>query len=147
MIALKMKVVLATTYAFQLKAHKFHWNVMGPDFAQYHDYLGELYGEVFGAVDMLAEIIRTTGELSPGSFEEFIELSEIISDESDVTNPLQMINELIEDNKVLLDVLNDAYEVSEEEDTFDISDALAGRIAAHRKHGWMLHSFLNKQQV
>ena len=147
MIALKMKVVLATTYAFQLKAHKFHWNVMGPDFAQYHDYLGELYEEVFGAVDMLAEIIRTTGELSPGSFEEFIELSEIISDESDVTNSLQMINELIEDNKVLLDVLNDAYEVSEEEDTFDISDALAGRIAAHRKHGWMLHSFLNKQQV
>ena len=142
-----MKVVLATTYAFQLKAHKFHWNVMGPNFGQYHDFLGELYGEVFGSVDMLAEIIRTTGELSPGSFVEFAELSMIDSDESEITEPLQMLNELIEDNKVLLEVLNDAYDVSEEEETFDISDALAGRIAAHRKHGWMMHSFLNRQQV
>lgn len=147
MIALKMKVVLATTFALYLKAHRHHWNVMGPDFAQYHSYLGDLYTELFGAVDPLAEIVRTTGELAPGSFEEYFELSEVVSGESDLTNPLQMINELIEDNQVTIEVLKDAFETSEEEGTYDISDALAGRIAAHRKHGWMLNSFVNKQQV
>lgn len=147
MIGLKMKVVLATTYAFQLKAHKFHWNVMGPDFAQYHDYLGELYEEVFGAVDALAEVIRTTGELSPGSFEEFIDLSEVVSEEDEVTSPAQMISILIDDNEAVCDVLKEAYEVAEAEGAYDISDVLAGRLGAHRKHGWMLNSFLSRQQA
>lgn len=50
----QMKVVLADTFTFYLKAHNFHWNVEGPDFQQYHSFLGDLYGEVWGATDAIA---------------------------------------------------------------------------------------------
>ena len=145
MIVQNLKIVLATTFHFYLKAHKFHWNVIGSDFAQHHEFLGTLWEETFAAVDPLAEFIRTKGELSPGSFQEFLELSQLDDPTDEDTNAQVMFEVLSRDNDTLLDTLKEAYQSAEEEMDFDISDYLAGRIAAHKKHGWMLASFLNRQ--
>ena len=53
-----LKVSLANHYAFYLKAHYYHWNVTGPNFPQYHDFLENIYTEVYGVVDKIAEEIR-----------------------------------------------------------------------------------------
>lgn len=145
MIAQNLKTVLATTFHFYLKAHKFHWNVIGNDFAQQHEFLGDMWEEVFGAVDPIAEMIRTCGEFAPGSFQEFLELSQIDDPTEDDSNGQVMFEILANDNDALLQVLAEAYQVAESEMAFDISNFLAERIAAHRKHGWMLASFLNRQ--
>jgi starvation-inducible DNA-binding protein len=145
MIAQNLKTVLATTFHFYLKAHKFHWNVIGSDFAQQHEFLGDLWEEVFDAVDPIAEMIRTQGEFAPGSFQEYLELSHIADPTEEDSNGQVMFEILSADNEVVIEVLTIAYQVSESEMTFDISDMLAQRIAAHRKHGWMLASFLNRQ--
>ena len=58
MLADALKTLLATSYAFVIKAQFFHWNVEGPDFPQYHDFFGSYYEEVYGnTIDKLAEII------------------------------------------------------------------------------------------
>jgi len=146
MVAQNLKVVLATTFTFYLKAHKFHWNVMGSDFAQQHEFLGDLWEETFAAIDPIAEAIRTLGEFAPGSLSEFMELSYVEDSVEDVSNGQVMFSTLITDNELVIQSLNEAYEVSELDKTFDVSDLLAQRISAHKKHGWMLNSFLSKQQ-
>lgn len=146
MIAQNLKVVLATTFHLYLKAHKFHWNVIGSDFAQHHEFLGNIWEEVFSAVDPIAEAIRTQGELSPGSFQEFLELSVLEDDGGEeLTNGQVMFERLLADNTATISVLMDAYSVAETDMAFDISNMLAERISAHRKHGWMIASFLNRQ--
>jgi DNA-binding ferritin-like protein len=37
MLADDLKTLLATEYAYSIKAQFFHWNVEGPDFAQLHE--------------------------------------------------------------------------------------------------------------
>jgi len=135
-----LKKAQATSFAFYLKAHNYHWNVEGPDFAQYHDFLGNLYAEVFGAVDTIAELIRTLDAYAPGSFSRFQELSSI-EDELSVPKALIMIARLNGDNQRLLIVLNEAYRIAEAQSKFGISNAIQDRITAHEKHGWMLRSF------
>jgi starvation-inducible DNA-binding protein len=134
-----MRKVLAETYAFQLKANYYHWNVEGPNFPQYHDFLGDLYGEVYAATDAIAEEIRTLGAYAPGSFTRYMELSEI---ECDTTIPtaIDMIRRLAEDNDKLLNTLNVAFKLANEFDKQGLADYIAGRIDAHNKHGWMLKS-------
>ncbi len=134
-----MRKVLAETYAFQLKANYYHWNVEGPNFPQYHDFLGDLYEEVFAATDTIAEEIRTLGAYAPGSFTRYMELSEI---ECDTTIPtaIDMIRKLAEDNDKLLNTLNVAFKLANEFDKQGLADYIAGRIDAHNKHGWMLKS-------
>ena len=63
MLADALKTLLATEYAFSIKAQLFHWNVEGPDFAQLHEFFGNLYEEVYnGSIDRTAEYIRALGD-------------------------------------------------------------------------------------
>ncbi len=140
----QLKVALASTFAFYLKAHNFHWNVEGPNFPQYHRFLGKLYEEVFDAVDPLAENIRKLSSYTPGSFTRFAELS-IIDDEVKVPTADVMMSRLLADNDKLITVLTTAFEMSEQAREVGLSDFLAGRIDAHKKHAWMLKSILKNR--
>jgi len=147
MIAQNLKTALATTFHLYLKTHKFHWNVMGNDFAQHHKFLGEMWEEIFGSVDRIAEAIRFKGQFAPGSFQEFLELSKLRDQPDELIDPMQIISSLINDHNIMILVLTDAYKVAESEGAYDISNMMAERIEAHNKHLWMLNSFLNRQNT
>lgn len=136
-----MGKVLADAYAFQLKANLYHWNVEGPNFPQYHDFLGKLYEEVFGATDEIAEQIRTLDAYAPGSFTKFLELTDIECEMNQPT-PIEMIRKLSEDNDKVLATLNLTLKLADEFDKQGLVDYLAGRIDIHNKHGWMLRSII-----
>jgi starvation-inducible DNA-binding protein len=134
-----MRKVLADTFAFYLKAHNYHWNVEGPDFPQYHKFLGKLYEEVFDAVDPIAEQIRALDAYVPGSFSRFLELTEI-EDETSVPAGVEMARRLMTDNERVLATLNVAFKLADQFDKQGLADFLAGRIDTHSKHQWMLRS-------
>lgn len=135
-----LKVALADTFALYLKAHYFHWNVTGSDFHEYHEFLGNFYEEVYGAVDPIAELIRTTGEYAPGSFSRFSELTTII-EQHGIPPADAMIKELLSDNFKVIASLQSAYDTAEEERRFGISNFIQDRLTAHDKHKWMLTAF------
>ena len=106
----------------------------------YHEFLGDFYAEVFGAVDTIAELIRTLDAYAPGSFSRFQQLS-TIEDELSVPKGIVMMARLYADNQRVIATLNDAYRMAESAGKLGISNALQDRITAHEKHGWMLRSF------
>ena len=140
----QMKVVLADTFAFYLKAHQFHWNVEGADFPQYHEFLENLYTEVYGSVDKIAEEIRALGEYAPGSFTRFRELSSI-RDNTGAPNATEMFNELLGDNSIVLNSLMTAYRLAEEYNEIGLSNFVQDRYDAHKKHNWMISSILKRK--
>ena len=146
MLADDLKTLLATQYALSIKAQYFHWNVEGPDFAQYHDYFANFYQEVYSAVDLIAEYIRTLQEYSPGSFERFQELS-IIQGQQKVPRARLMFEELLADNNTVIDLLNQTFASAEQENKQGIANFIAERLDAQAKHGWMLRSFLKDERA
>jgi starvation-inducible DNA-binding protein len=135
------KVAFASTFSFYLKAHNFHWNVEGSDFKQYHDLFGNVYEEVYGSIDDFAEKIRSMGAYVPGSFTRFSMLTQI-EDETNILAKEVMVAELLEDNEKIIKILKLVFQSSESEQEYGFSDFIAGRIDAHRKHGWMLRASL-----
>jgi len=134
-----MKKVLADTFAMYLKSHNYHWNVEGQNFPQYHEFFGNLYEELHGAVDPIAEEIRSLNTYAPGSFTRFMELTDI-EDEVAVPAGVEMARRLMTDNEKVLATLNMAFKLADQLDKQGLADFLAGRIDAHNKHGWMLRS-------
>jgi starvation-inducible DNA-binding protein len=134
-----MKKVLADTFAMYLKSHNYHWNVEGPNFPQYHDFFGNLYQELHGAVDTIAEQIRALDSYAPGSFSRFMELTEI-EDELNVPMATDMARKLLSDNQTVMNTLNVTLKLAEQFDQQGLMDFLAGRIDTHSKHAWMLRS-------
>lgn len=142
-----LKTLLATSYAFVIKTQNFHWNVEGPDFPQYHKFLGKLYEEVYdNAIDKCAELIRQLDSYTPGSITRFAELSQI-GDQTKIPRAELMIAELYEDNQKILEMWKQAFHVAEQEDQQGIADFIASRIDAHGKHNWMLRSILKKARA
>ena len=133
------KVALADTFALYLKSHNFHWNIEGPEFAQYHSFLDGFYNEVWGAVDDIAEHIRTLDVYVPGSFLRYKELS-TIEDETKVPTAINMLKKLEADNQKVIASLTAAYKDAEKENRPGFSNFLQSRIEAHEKHGWMLRA-------
>jgi starvation-inducible DNA-binding protein len=131
------KVAFATEYSFYLKAHNFHWNVEGSDFKQYHDLFGGIYEEVYESIDTFAEQIRALGTYVPASYTRFSMLTQI-DDETQILPRQAMVEALIVDNEKIVKLLKLVFQQSEANQEFGFSDFIAGRIDAHRKHGWML---------
>ena len=142
MVVDELKTLLATQYAFVIKAQFFHWNVEGPDFSQLHKFFGKIYEEVYdNSIDQTAEFIRILDDYTPGSFERFQELS-VISGQTRVPRARLMLEELYSDSEKMIELLNRTFDSAEAEDQQGLMDFLAGRIDAMGKHRWMLRSFL-----
>lgn len=136
-----LKQLLATNFAYYLKAHMFHWNVEGPDFGQLHEFFSEIYTDAYGATDQLAEYVRTLEEYAPGSFERFQELSQIHG-QTKVPRAKLMIEELLADSQTLVDLLNQTFTSATQENKQDIANFMAERLAAQNKYMWQLKSYL-----
>ena len=139
-----MKKSLADTFAFYLKAQGFHWNVEGPNFPQYHALFDTIYNEVYGSIDRFAEEIRSLDAYAPASFARFSELTSL-QDEIQILNAQGMLAKLLTDNDVVLASLEQAYELAEVAHNHGLSNFLAERQDAHKKHAWMLKATLKQR--
>lgn len=74
-IAKGLSHLLADTYTLYLTTHNFHWNVTGPMFNTLHTMFMAQYTELWGAVDPIAERIRSLGHPAPGSYAQFGKLA------------------------------------------------------------------------
>jgi starvation-inducible DNA-binding protein len=141
MLAELLKTYLASTFAYYLKAHFFHWNVEGPDFGELHAFFLAIYEDSFEAVDVIAEQIRTTEEYAPGSLGRFQELSQI-QDQTKVPRARLMLEELLADTQTMIDLSKQVFDVSTKEGRDDVANFAADRMAQHGKYMWQTKSYL-----
>ena len=135
------KIALANTFVLYFKAHSFHWNVECKNFAEMHGFFGDIYGEVYGAVDPMAEEIRACGYYAPRSLNELYNYK-TITDINETTSVEEMLMDLVNSNATTLESLNKLFDLLTAAKKQGFADFVAGRIDAHEKHGWMLRSFL-----
>lgn len=146
MLTDNLKVLLATSYAFVIKAQNFHWNVEGPNFAEYHKFYMELSEEVYNnAIDRCAEFVRVLDSYTPGSLSRFQELS-LLEDQTKIPKAMLMMLELQQDNEIIIKHLNDTFVSAQNEKHEGIANFIAERLDAHGKHGWMLRSYLKENR-
>jgi starvation-inducible DNA-binding protein len=139
------QIGLASHFNFYLKSHRFHWNVEGNDFYEYHKLFEEIYQEVLDHVDDFAENIRKLDAYVPASLSAFSMLTQVADENHNLTKEL-MVVELLQDNEKMIKVLKLVYDLAEQAGEHGFSNFLAERMDAHRKHGWFLRSSLKGQQ-
>lgn len=137
-----LKVTLSNTFMMYFKAHSHHWNVEGPMFSEYHKFLGELYEELFEAVDPLAEQIRALDEYAPISLTDLYRAKTTNEDPVKPNDFREMVMSLLMDNEKVLESLNMSFKLANDLNKQGLADFIAGRIDVQNKHAWMLRSFI-----
>ena len=141
MLADDLKTYLASTFAYYLKAHLFHWNVEGSDFGELHKFFQEIYEDSYSAIDQIGEYIRTEDEYAPGSFERFQELSQI-SGQTKIPRARLMLQELLADTQTMKDASKNLFDAATQVGREDIANFAAERQSQHGKYYWQLKSYL-----
>ena len=139
MLVETLKTTLADTFVLYFKAHSYHWNIEGSDFAQYHDFIGNFYQDIYGSVDSIAELIRTLDAYAPTSLARLQALTQM-DEEENIPSAREMLTRLRQDNDKYLAQLVKTYNEAETASEFGVSNHIQDRIQAHEKHAWMLRA-------
>jgi starvation-inducible DNA-binding protein len=135
------KQALANTFVMYFKAQSYHWNVEGINFPQMHEFFGDLYEELQGAVDPFAEQIRALGEYAPRNLDDIFKMKTIDGDNVARTLPAMVADLLIANDQSII-TLNKLFGELDAAGEQGFADFVASRLDAHKKHGWMLKSIL-----
>jgi starvation-inducible DNA-binding protein len=138
----QLKVILGTNFALYLKSHNYHWNIEGPNFPQYHDFLNGFYNEVFAQTDPIAEKLRQLDAYVPGSMERFLELADIEEAVGVIPTAISMMSQLKSDNDRFIIHLRAGIVAAEQANEPAIGNFLQDLLGAHQKKAWMLRSII-----
>lgn len=137
----KLLVFLADTYVLYIKTQNYHWNITGRRFHAMHLLFEEQYTELAGAVDEIAERVRSLDVKVPGTMADFLKRTTL--QEGDMNADANtMLSHLAADNqkmgvqaqKLSDEIMNLGSAVS--------SDLMLQRAGVHEKAAWMLRSHL-----
>src|ERR1700736_2119594 len=98
-----LNVLLADMFALYLKTKNFHWHISGPHFRDYHLLLDEQGDQIFATTDAIAERVRKLGGTTLRSTGHICRLQRILDNDADFVTPLDMLAELRDDNKQLVE--------------------------------------------
>lgn len=141
-IASGLSRFLADTYTLYLKTHHYHWNVTGPMFQTLHLMFETHYNEMWTAVDIIAERIRSLGFPAPGSYSEFSKLTSI-KEESGVPKAEDMVKDLVAGHEAVIRTARSLFPSAEKAQDQSTIDLLTQRMQIHEKTAWMLRSLIS----
>lgn len=137
-ISQKLNVVLSDVFALYLKTKNFHWHVSGPHFRDYHLLLDEQSEQIFAITDDIAERIRKIGGLTLRSIGNVARLQTLKDNDEDFVAPLDMLRELMNDNKALVASMREAHEIADKGGDVATTSLLENFIDEAERRTWFL---------
>ncbi|EIE00578.1 Dps family protein [Leptospira licerasiae] len=136
-----LQKLLADTYFLYLKTHNYHWNVTGPLFNTLHLMFMTQYTELWNALDLVAERIRSLGYPAPGTYKAFSSLTSL-KEEDGVPKAEEMLKNLVEGHEAVIRTARAILPSADSGGDEVTTDLLTQRLEIHEKTAWMLRSML-----
>src|SRR5580698_10104440 len=130
--------ILADSFALYLKTKNFHWHMTGPHFRDYHLMLDEQSDQIFATTDPLAERVRKLGGRTVRSIGHISKLMRIKDNNADFVSPLDMLVELMADNKAVAASMRKAHALCDEHNDVATASLLEVYIDDTERRTWFL---------
>jgi starvation-inducible DNA-binding protein len=133
-----LNALLADTFALYVKTKNFHWHISGPHFRSYHLLLDEQSQQILETVDELAERVRKIGGTTVRSIGQIARLKRIRDNDDDFVPPLEMLSELMADNKTMIQTMRAAHKVADKHEDVATTSLLEQFIDGAERRTWFL---------
>lgn len=139
-----MTTALADVFALYLKTKNFHWHMSGPHFRDYHLLLDEQSEQIFAMTDDMAERVRKIGGTTLRSIGQISRQQRILDNDADFVAPDDMLAELRDDNKQLVDSLRELHDLTDEAGDAATTSLIENWIDESERRVWFLFETLRK---
>jgi starvation-inducible DNA-binding protein len=133
-----LNALLADVFALYLKTKNFHWHMSGPHFRDYHLLLDEHGDQIFAMTDDIAERVRKIGGTTIRSISHIARLQRIPDNDADFVDPGDMIAELLDDNKGLVDKMLAVHGMCDDANDVATASLLENWIDETQRRVWFL---------
>ena len=137
-IAEAINGLVADAFALYVKTKNFHWHMSGPHFRDYHLMLDEQGEQIFATIDPLAERVRKIGAATLRSIGQISDMTRVKANEDEGVGPVDMLRELMADNKAMTANMRAAHEVCDEHDDIATASLLENYIDETERRTWFL---------
>ncbi|TDE30563.1 DNA starvation/stationary phase protection protein [Flavobacterium ranwuense] len=135
--------ILANEMTLYVKLRKFHWNVSGESFMEFHKLFEGQYTQLEASIDEIAERIGKLGGKTIGTMKEFSDLTIIKESPNHYPSQKEMVKELLEDHETVIIHLRKDVDISAEENKdAGTADFLTGLMETHETMAWTLRRYL-----
>lgn len=137
----ELNVLLADYHVYYQKLRNFHWNIVGKNFFDLHQRFEEMYDDTKTKIDEVAERIVTLEYHPISRLSDYIEVSRI-KESSPLLSDIEMVREIIEDHKLLLEQLGKVFNRANKAGDEGTADLIGAYIRELEKSTWMLNAWL-----
>lgn len=130
--------LIADAFAVYLKTKNFHWHLSGSHFRGYHLMFDEQADQLIESTDPLAERVRKLGGSTLRSISHISSLQTVRDNDADFVTPLEMLTELMNDNKAMATSQRAAHEVCDDNRDFATASLLETIIDETERRIWFL---------
>lgn len=135
--------VLADAILVYTKTRKFHWNVSGNSFMELHMLFEKQYNLLEEAIDEIAERINKLGAKTPGTMQEFLQMTSLKESPGRYPSQQEMIKELLKDHEaIIIQLRKHIDDCDEKYGDIGTSDFLTDQLKQHETIAWTLRRYL-----
>lgn len=135
---------LSDLHVLYIKTRKYHWNVSGPNFMEYHKFFEKQYNALETEIDAVAERIRQLGGTPLATMGEFLKNTSLKEDTGKPAGTPEMFKNLLSDHEqVVRELREDVDTCTDDLKDAGTADFLTGLMEAHEAMAWMLRKYLS----
>lgn len=139
-----LNTLLADEFVLLVQTLNFHWNLVGPEFHDYHILFDGQYKAIFEYIDAIAERVRALGGTALGSMAHLLAQATLKESSSVVPSPKEMVKILLDQHeKVITQIRLGINKTGENSYDMGTNNFLSDLITKHEKTAWMLRSLIN----
>ena len=138
----ELNALLADHFALYLKTKNFHWHVKGPRFRDLHLLFDEQALEIQGQIDAVGERVRKNGGNTLTSISAIAQHTQIKDQDSTSLSAEDMITELRDDNRKLVERLKSMKQLAEDANDNATDGLIDDWTDMAEERVWFLNSLL-----
>lgn len=137
--------ILANEAVLLIQTLNYHWNLIGPEFHDYHLLFDKQYHQVFENMDNIAERVRAVGGFALGSMKDILKTARLKEDGAN-PKPKQMVVNLLKQYELLIDQIRKSLAaLNKKSSDYGTINFLEDLLTQHEKTAWMLRSLAGKE--
>jgi starvation-inducible DNA-binding protein len=133
---------LANLAVLNIKMHNIHWNVVGPQFMEIHNFTEAFYDKLFADLDEVAELLKMKNEMPLSTMAEYLEKSTIEEMKAKDFTTKESLEIVKKEMELMKSLATDIRNISDEEGDFETVAIFEEYVAYYSKNLWFINSMI-----
>lgn len=141
----KLNHYLSNLAVWNVKLHNVHWNVVGRQFMQIHQFTEEMYDDVFEKYDDVAELIKMKGENPFVTMKDYLANATIVESAETKFSAAAALETVRDDLQKMKELATEIRNDADAAGDFETVAIFEDHVAGYTKNLWFLRAMLTAE--